>query len=74
MSEPDWAAYEAGLRNRIKDLEEVLKPFANFATVIDEAEKRWGGSPSPDEKAIHGELTVGTFRHARAVLEKKHVV
>jgi hypothetical protein len=57
-------------RATIARLREALEPFASFAAVIDEAETNWGIAPSPDEKAIHGTLTVGTFRRARTALQE----
>lgn len=49
------------------DLLEALKPFAEFARMMDEIEHV---KKTQDDAVIHPGLTVGHFRQARAVIAK----
>lgn len=66
----EYAATITRLRSDLEKAREALRPLARFANVIDESEKTCGGEPSPDERAIHGELTVGHFRRAALTLKE----
>lgn len=64
-------AYDAidGLRSRVSELTEKLKPFANEAKIIDD--EYIEGCELDDGEITTYSLTMGVLRAARAALEKK---